>query len=49
MSLLDGPLNIFAQRATGETVRTQNGELYADGPCILYVPGKMKLCLLLDA
>lgn len=44
MSLLDGPLNMFAQRATGETVRTQNGELYPIFPRVSSVPLKRKLC-----
>lgn len=44
MSLLDGPLNIFAQRATGETVRTQNGKLHANLLSVLEVPCELKLC-----
>lgn len=44
MSLLDGPLNVFGQRATGESVRTQNGELCADVPGLLCAPHELKLC-----
>lgn len=44
MSLLDGPLNVFGQRATGESVRTQNGELCADAPGLLCAPYELKLC-----
>ena len=32
MSLLDGPLNVLGQRTSGESVRTQNGELL----CCIY-------------
>lgn len=32
MSLLEGPLNVLGQRTTGESVRTQNGELTCDFP-----------------
>lgn len=27
MSVLEGPLNVLGQRTTGESVRTQNGEV----------------------
>lgn len=44
MSLLDGPLNVFGQRTTGDSVRTQNGEFCCGISCFYFALRVVSAC-----